>query len=235
MNHPEHDLAAGMKATLPLVVGAIPFGIIFGTLAAAGGLSFSATMAMSLFVFAGSAQFIALGLLSTGTIWQIVILTTFVVNLRHLLYAAALVPYVKNLKQITRIGWGFTLTDETFAVVMSRARDPEKQLTSWYYFGSAGFMYANWQLCTLLGFTAGQVFPNIAKWGLDFAMPVTFIGMLLPYLKTRPMVFAVIVAGISAVALHGFPHKLGLILASLFGVGVGLGLETFNKKTAAHE
>lgn len=83
---PLAEFIAGAKAILPLVVGMIPFGIIFGTLAE-GSLSSSAAIAMSALVFAGSAQFIALGLLSTGTAFSIIILTTFVVNLRHLLYS----------------------------------------------------------------------------------------------------------------------------------------------------
>ena len=117
---PASELLAGAKATIPLVIGAIPFGIIFGTLSSISGLSFWGTMAMSSIVFAGSAQFIALNLLAAGAAWPIIVATTFVVNLRHMLYAAALVPYVKHLSARWHLPIAFTLTDETFAVVIDR-------------------------------------------------------------------------------------------------------------------
>ena len=93
---PSTEFVAGAKAILPLVIGAIPFGIIFGTLAHSSGLFLAGAIAMSALVFAGSAQFIALGLLATGKALPIIILTTFVVNLRHLLYSLSLVTHVKR-------------------------------------------------------------------------------------------------------------------------------------------
>ncbi len=228
------EFFAGMRATIPLVIGAIPFGIIFGTLSSSSGLSFGATMAMSAIVFAGSAQFIALGLVAVGTTWPIIVLTTFVVNLRHLLYAAALLPFVKQLSQVWRIPLAFWLTDETFAVVIERYNQPDTSPRKhWYYFGSSLLMYVNWQLCTFIGLTVGQTIPNAAAWGLDFAMPVTFIGMIIPYLKNRPMWAAVIVSGIVSVLAFSLPHKLGLMLAALSGIITGLLLETISFKEEA--
>jgi len=87
----------GARDTLPLVIGAMPFGIIFGTLAAGAGLSPWGAMGMSLFVFAGSSQFIAMGLIGAGTAWPMIVLTTFVVNFRHLLYTATLLPHLRRL------------------------------------------------------------------------------------------------------------------------------------------
>lgn len=221
-----HEFLTGAKDTLPLIIGAIPFGLIFGTLAVSSGLSFIGTLAMSAFVFAGSAQFIAVGLLALGTSWPIIVVTTFVVNLRHLLYAVTLVPYVKPLSSRWQIPLAFWLTDETFAVVINRYQQPDKSpYKHWYYLGSAVAMYSNWQLCTFLGLTTGQMFPDMATWGLDFAMPVTFIGMTIPYLKNKPMWAAVVIAGSVAVLAYPLPHKLGLILAALAGVVGGLMLE----------
>ncbi len=90
---PLSEFLAGIRAIVPFVVGAIPFGMIFGTLATTSGLSIAGTIAMSALVFAGSAQFIALGLVATGTALPLIMLTTFVVNLRHLLYSISLVPH----------------------------------------------------------------------------------------------------------------------------------------------
>jgi 4-azaleucine resistance transporter AzlC len=220
------ELLAGVRDTIPLIIGAIPFGIIFGTLATGSGLSPVATMAMSAFVFAGSAQFIAIGLLAAGTGWPLIVLTTFVVNLRHLLYAASLLPYVSHLSQFWRVPLAFWLTDETFAVVINRYNRPDPVTHKhWYYLGSALAMYLNWQFCTWLGLTFGRLIPDVASWGLDFAMPVAFIGMIIPYLKNRPMGMAVLLAGVTALLAQPLPHKLGLMLATLAGISGGLILE----------
>jgi 4-azaleucine resistance transporter AzlC len=216
----------GCRAIIPLVIGAIPFGIIFGTLSASNGLSFGAAMAMSIFVFAGSSQFIALGLLGAGTALPLILLTTAVVNLRHLLYAASLVPHIHNLPQIWKLLLGFWLTDEAFAVAIARYNQPDASpYKHWYYLGAALFMYVNWLLCTWVGLTVGQFVPNAAHWGLDFAMSVTFIGMIIPYLVNRPMVAAVMVAGVVALLTHGLPHQLGLMVATMAGMLAGVWVE----------
>lgn len=225
---PLTEALAGAKDTIPLIVGAIPFGIIFGTLALSSGLSFGGTMAMSAFVFAGSAQFIAVGLLTAGTGWPLIVLTTFVVNLRHALYSATLAPHVSQLPQRWQIPLAFGLTDETFAVVINRyaasTYTPAKAspYNHWYFLGSVLSMYLNWQFCTFLGLTIGQMIPNAAAWGLEFAMPVTFIGMVIPYLKNRPMVATAVVAGVMSLLAHGLPHQLGLMVAAVSGIAAGV-------------
>jgi 4-azaleucine resistance transporter AzlC len=233
---PIAEFLAGARDTFPLIVGAIPFGIIFGTLAIASGLSVAGTLAMSAFVFAGSAQFIAVGLLATGTGWPFIVITTFVVNLRHMLYSAALAPYVSKLPQRWQIPIAFWLTDETFAVVVNRFTiGPPTDGARWYYLGSALFMYTNWQLCTWLGVTVGQMLPDASAWGLEFAMPVTFIGMTMPYLKSRSMVVTILVAGAVSVIAFGMPNKLGLMVATMAGIGAGIITEKLWAKDQGHE
>ncbi|MEO0408654.1 MAG: AzlC family ABC transporter permease [Cyanobacteria bacterium P01_A01_bin.135] len=220
---PRREFWTGARDILPLILGAIPFGIIFGTLAPVSGLSVAATAIMSALVFAGSAQFIAVGMVAAGTGWPLIVLTTFVVNLRHLLYAVSLVPYVKRLPQRWKVPLAFWLTDEAFAVAIRRYQSRDRSpFRHWYYLGAALTMYTNWQICTWLGVTLGQAIPDATSWGLDFAMSVTFIGMVIPYLKTRPMGLAVVVAGVVAVLAAPLPHKLGLILAALAGIGAGV-------------
>ncbi len=217
------EFLTGVRDIFPLIVGSIPFGIIFGTLAINSGLSAGATLAMSALVFAGSAQFIAVGMIATGTGWPLIVLTTFVVNLRHLLYAVSLVPHIKALSQRWKVPLAFLLTDEAFAVVVRRYNAADRSpFKHWYYLGAALTMYLNWQLCTLIGITAGQIIPNAAEWGLDFAMSATFIGIVMPYLKNRPMVAAVITAGLIAVLASALPYKLGLILAAMTGITAGV-------------
>ncbi|MEM7209964.1 MAG: AzlC family ABC transporter permease [Pseudomonadota bacterium] len=216
------ELLRGARDTLPLVVGAVPFGIIFGALAIGAGLSPMATQAMSLFVFAGSAQFVAAGLLSQSAGVAIIVLTTFIVNLRHALYSASLAPYVQNLSQRWLLPLGFWLTDETFAIAIKRYRDadasPHKH---WYYLGSAVLMYVNWQICTLIGIVAGQQLQGLADLGLEIAMVVSFVGIVVPMLISKPMVACALSAGGVAALLHSLPHQLGLMVGSVVGVLVG--------------
>jgi 4-azaleucine resistance transporter AzlC len=233
---PRKEMAAGARDTFPLIVGAIPFGIIFGTLAVQSGLTYHAALAMSIFVFAGSSQFIALGMVAAGTAWPIVVLTTFVVNLRHLLYTATLLPYLQKLPRSWKLALSFWLTDETFAVAVKRYqkadRTPHKH---WYQLGSSLAMYSNWIACTCIGLSAGQLFPGIQSWGLDFAMPATFIGMVIPYLTSRPMWVAVATAGLVALLCSGLPHKLGLMLASVAGIMAGVWAESMQDRENPHE
>jgi 4-azaleucine resistance transporter AzlC len=220
------EFLQGALDTLPLVIGAIPFGIIFGTLSGGAGLSAAGAMGMSLFVFAGSAQFIAMGLVGAGTAWPMIVLTTFVVNFRHLLYTATLLPYLVDRPRIWQVVLAFGLTDETFAVAVARWHRPDAvHHKHWYQLGSMVFMYTNWNLCTLIGLGAGRMLQDIDGWGLDFAMVAAFIGMLIPYLKDKPAYAAVLTAGICALVFHGLPHKLGLILASMAGMTAGVLVE----------
>lgn len=212
----------GVRATFPLVVGAIPFGVLFGALAVNNGLSAAAAGAMSALVFAGSSQFIAAGLVGSGTNLLLIVLTTFVVNLRHALYSVTLAPYMKHLSQRWLAPLAFWLTDESFLVVVERYRQPDvSPYKHWFFLGSALFMYINWQFCTWIGILAGRTLPNLGDWGLDFALIVTFIGMIAPGLRNRPVAASALVAGAAALTLARLPNQLGLMVATLAGVLAG--------------
>ncbi len=225
----------GVKDTFPLVVGAMPFGIIFGTLAASAGLSFYGAMGMSLFVFAGSAQFISIGLIASGTGLAMIIITTLVVNLRHLLYGATMVPFYRSLSHGWKILLSFGLTDETFAVAIQRFLKKDNSPYKHYYnLGSMLFMYVNWNICTCIGLVFGRTMPQISGWGLDFAMPATFIGMVIPYLVNRPMWAAFLTAGAVSLATAAMPHKLGLIVAAVSGVAAGVLCDRFSRESTGN-
>lgn len=217
---------AGVRATIPLVIGAIPFGLIFGAVAVTSGISPTGTSAMSAIVFAGSSQFIAAGLVASGASTTIIIVTTLVVNLRHALYAATLAPHMKHLPQRWLLPLGFWLTDESFLVTVHRYNEKdESPFKHWFFLGSAIFMYSNWQIVTFIGIIAGQAIPDPRSWGLDFAMIVTFIGMLVPLVNNRPAVLAVLVAGVTALLSNSLPNQFGLILAAILGIIAGVAAE----------
>ncbi|MEO7107715.1 MAG: AzlC family ABC transporter permease, partial [Rhodoferax sp.] len=142
---------------------------------------------------------------------------------RHMLYAAALLPHVQALPARWRWALGFLLTDETYAVVDSYYRKhPNATLGHWYFLGSGLAMYGNWQGWTLIGLTFGAIFPQLQTLGLDFAMVVTFIAIIVPQLVRAPHFAAAVAAGSVAYLLKDLPYKLGLMAAVAVGVGVGL-------------
>lgn len=217
---------AGVRAIVPLVIGAMPFAIIYGALAVTAGLTPAAALGMSVLVFAGSAQFIAVGLIAQQATAGIIIATTLVVNLRHALYAASLAPHTRHLPQRWLVMLGFWLTDEAFATVIGPyQRQAHAPHDHWFHLGAALAMYLNWLAMTVVGIVAGTQLPNPASWGLDFAMVVTFIGMVAPRVRGRPMAVCVVVSAGVAVAAYGLPHQLWLMAAALAGIAAGMAAE----------
>jgi len=237
LSDPSHsrkrEFFSGARAILPLVVGATPFGMLFGALAISVGMAPWAVMGLSLIVFAGSSQFVAAGLVGQGASLGVIVLTTFVVNLRHALYAASLGPYMRHLSHRWLVPMAFVLTDESYAAVIARFEKADDSPNKhWFYSGGALLMYVNWQLWTIAGIVAGQRLQGVGELGLEFAMVVTFIGIVVPLIKQWPMLLCAIVAGATALWFHELPHQLGLIVASLCGIGAGLAAQMLSDRRA---
>lgn len=225
------SLMRGARDTIPMLIGAAPFGMIFGALISTSPMLPWHGQLMSMSVFAGSSQFIATGLVASHTGMLVIWLTTLIVNLRHMLYAATLLPHVAHLSARWRWCLGFLLTDETFAVVAGYHQQPlsseERRYSHWYFLGSGLAMYANWQLWTLVGLLFGTLFPALQTLGLDYAMVATFIAIIVPQLNRFPQFAAALAAGSCAYLLQGLPYKLGLLSAVMTGVIVGMALTRF--------
>ena len=217
------EFTAGTRDTVPMLVGAAPFGVIFGTLVASGPLHLWHGQLMSLVVFAGSAQFIALGLIAGHAGFAVVWATTLIVNLRHMLYSATLAPHVAHLPMHWRWTLGGLLTDEVFAVAWAHYRlHPPGSVGPYYFLGSGLSMYINWQIWTLAGLLFGAAFPGLQSLGLDFAMVATFIAIVVPQLVAVRFVAAAATSGALAFFWQGWPYKLGLLGAVFAGVVVGV-------------
>ncbi|MFO7170893.1 MAG: AzlC family ABC transporter permease [Chloroflexota bacterium] len=215
------EFLAGVRAELPLLVGAAPFGMIYGALAVSSGLSPVAAQAMSLIVFAGSAQFIATELFAAATPWPVIVLTTLIVNLRHALYSASVAPYLSHLPAGWKALLAYLLTDEAYAVAIGRFREPGEAIgRHWYLLGCGASLWLMWQIVTAVGVFLGALVPP--GWGLDFALILTFIALLVPMLVDRPTVVAALVAGATALAAAGLPYRLGLALAACAGIVAGV-------------
>ncbi len=230
---PRREFLDGARDQLPLLLGVVPFGLIFGALAVSAGIPAFEAQAFSFFIFAGSAQFVAIGLVAGQTPALLIVATILVVNLRHMLYSAALGPHVQHLSLRWKVPLAWLLTDEAFATASLRYRRDDRQHAHWYFLGTGLTLWAFWQLSTLLGIALGARVPE--RWSLDFALPLTFLAILVPQVRDRPSLAAALVAGVLAVALAGMPLKLGLMVSILAGVAVGGLLEIRPRARATAE
>ena len=223
--HPaRNECFSGIKAELPLMIGVIPFGMIYGILAISVGVPANAAQAMSVIIFAGSSQFVSAQLFGLSVPAIINLFTVGVINLRHALYSASIAPYLQKLP--TRWKWvlAYLLTDEAYAVsIIHYQQDGDDRYKHWFFLGSGLTLWTIWQLSTAAGIFLGASVP--ASWSLDFTLALTFIALVVPAIKDRASLGAALSAGLVAVALFNLPLKLGLLTASLIGILVGLLLE----------
>jgi 4-azaleucine resistance transporter AzlC len=216
----------GVRDELPLMLGVVPFGLIFGVVANAAHLPTLTSAAMSPIIFAGSSQLIFARLYGDGAPLLTIILTAAILNLRHVLYSASIAPYLQTFSRAWKTVLAYLLTDEAYAIVIShfeRSGDPAsfaRQFKQWYFLGAGLTLWITWQLSTVLGVLVGGQIPE--SWGLDFSVPLTFIAIVVPALRDRSSAIAMLVSGALAVLLIAMPLRLNLVVASLAGVAVGL-------------
>lgn len=218
----------GVRDALPLLVGIIPFGLIFGALAISAGIPPAVTQSFSFIVYAGSAQFIALGLIVKGSSVLVIVLTILIVNLRHLLYSANISPYLLHLPLRWKAGIAWLLSDEAFAVASARYQRNDLKLAHWYTLGAGLTLFISWQLSTLGGVLFGARIPE--SWSLDFVIPLTFIAILAVSIKDRFELIVAGIAGLLAVLLYHLPLQLGLAVSAILAIGLGVLWETWAKK-----
>ena len=225
------EFLAGVKAELPILLGVLPFGMIYGVLALQAGLPPLPALAMSSIVFAGSSQFIGTQLMAQGAGGLVIIATTFVVNLRHALYSASVAPFIKHVPMRWKVLLAYLLTDEAYAVVITRFTQPDSAAARnkhWFYFGAGITLWSSWQISTAIGIFVGQLIPE--SWSLDFTLALTFIALVVPNLKDRASLAAAVSAGIMAAFSYAWPYRLGLFAAALTGIVVGMLIETRTRR-----
>ena len=215
------EFLRGMHAELPILLGVTPFGMIYGVLATTAGLSSVDAQAMSSVVFAGSSQFMLVQLAEIGTPTIMMILTGFVINLRHALYSASIAPYTRHFSTAWKLILAYLLTDEAYAVSIMRYREKENITHKhWYFLGAGLALWSCWQASTAAGIFLGAQVPP--AWGLDFTLALTFIALVVPAINDKPSLLSALSAGATALLAWNLPYKLGLITAALAGITVGL-------------
>jgi len=222
------DFRRGLLATLPLAPGILAFGLLYGAMARQVGFSPGEAWAMSLIVHAGSAQFTALGMWETAGAVPI-ILTTLIVNLRHLLLGASVAPNLRGLSRGWKALLALWMSDESYALAI--AAYEQGRGSHLYFFGANVGVYLAWPIGGLLGALLGTAIPDPSQYGLDLIFPLAFLGLLASFVKGRVGVAVALVAG--GLALLGatvLPGKWNVILAGLAGSGLGLLLEQVSER-----
>lgn len=206
---------------MPLCIGDFPFSFIVGALSVSAGMSVWQSTAWSAIAIAGSAQMLALNMLKTGATLGVIIFTTLIINLRHVLYSASISGTVREASFFKKCFMSYALTDEVYATTVKEMEGNKKE--KYLFYGSAMITFwAIWVLADFLGALVGASFPHIEKYGLDFAMVAAFIAIVVPQIKSQACTVAAVVAAVSGVLLVVLPYSLGIVVASVLGVLAGL-------------
>ncbi|WP_299947095.1 AzlC family ABC transporter permease [uncultured Ruegeria sp.] len=224
----------GFRDGSPFVFVAIPFGTLFGVFATEAGLNIVQTMAFSATVFAGAAQFTALQLLQDNTPTIIILISALAVNLRVAMYSASLTPYLGAAPLWQRACAAYLIVDQSYACSVVRfEKEPDMSVPQRmaYFVGSVTPITPLWLIATYLGAVLGTQIPD--SWALDFALPITFLSMIGPMMRTLAHVVAALVAIVVALLTVGVPFNLGLLIAGAAGMiaGAQAELQLDRKKT----
>jgi predicted branched-subunit amino acid permease len=210
----------GFRAMLPITTGIIPFGAVMGTVCADAKLSLFQTVGMNVLVFAGAAQLAAIDLLKDNAEGIVIVTTGLIINLRFLLYSAAMSPVVQKSGFFVKLFTSYLLTDQTYAVMSAN----EKKFGSndealIFYFGSCLCMTIAWHLSVVAGFAFGNFAPT--SLALDYAVPLSFIALVIPTLKNKTYVWVALFSSVVSLLLSPLPYKLGLIATTVLAIGLG--------------
>lgn len=226
---PRSEFLAGVRAELPLLLGVVPFGLIFGVLGLAVGIPDWAVVLSSSLIFGGSSQVVFAQLWGAATPPPVIVATVGVVNLRHLLYSAAVAEYLRALPWRWKLLLAYLLTDEAFAAAIKRLRDgPPTAYRHFFLLGTGLTLWTGWQLSTLAGVLVGEAIP--ATWSLDFSIALTFIALLVLSVHRRSDAWAALAAAGVVIPALVLPHKLGLLAAAAIGIACGLFMSRFDAK-----
>lgn len=213
----------------------IPFGLVCGVAAVQAGLGELGAIALAAFAFAGSSQAVLTQFLTSGAPLAIAIASGLVVNLRIAVYSAAIAPRIAGATRKERMLWAAFLVDQTF--LFNETRHAKRHLMSHslaYYLGCAAVLWPAWVATNTAGAFLGAKLPP--SWQLEFTIPLSFIAMVIPMLKSRGQIGAAIAGGVAGAMLFALPLKLGLIAACVIGTCVGMLVDTwlrFHEKAGA--
>ena len=210
----------GVRDELPLMFGVIPFGLVFGVIGIESGLTSLQTILLSSILFGGASQVVFAQLWAGGVPALILGSSVCVINIRHVLYSASVASYLQHLSLGWRLLLGYLLTDEAYAVSIRRFTNGcSGKFQHFHLLGSGSLLWASWQASTIAGVVVGETIPE--SWSLTFAIPLTFIAIIAPIMRTRAELAAAVSAGSLAIIGQPLPWNSWLIIAALGGIATG--------------
>ena len=219
----------GVIDILPLMIPVVPFGIIFGAIGIELGFGPYLTYATSIIIFSGASQIVILQLLSSGASYLVGITSSSVVSTRHLLYGAVVSQHLNHLSIFWKIGLSYLLTDQAFAVSNEYFKKNNKNKFKHYHLVGSGLtLWIIWQVTTILGIILGSIVPE--ELGLTFTIPLTFLALLVNYLRNFDHLFVIALSGISSIIFFDVPFKAYIILSSIIALFGAILLMKINKK-----
>ena len=205
---------------MPLQLGVAPFGLVFGVLGLASGLTPLQTILLSSIIFGGASQVVFAQLWGAGVPAPVVVASVSVINLRHTLYSASIAPYLRSLPLVWRLPLAYLLTDEAYAVSIKRFQDgPKTRYQHYHLLGSGMTLWVAWQISTLVGVIAGTTIPE--SWSLSFAVPLTFIALVAPSIRRRADLVACMVAAVLSLICQPLPWNSWIIISALGDIVAG--------------
>ena len=220
----------GVLQELPLQLGVFPFGIIYGVMAIESGLTFLQALLMSSIIFGGASQIAFVQLLSNSTPYGVIVTTVGAINSRHLLYSISMVEYLNKLSLSWRVTLAYLLTDEAYAVSIRKfINHSHNSILHYHLLGSGITLFLSWQISTLLGVWLGNDLPEFLD--LQFIIPLTFIAIIIPMIKSKSTLITVISSGISALIFKNLDINFWIILSGLTGILAGMASSRWDKKS----
>ena len=214
----------GARDSISLMVGVFPTGIAFGIAARAYGFSTTDTCLMSLLVFAGASQFIGIAMIASGAGLLEVAVTTFFVNLRHVMFSSSLSVYLRDTSKVLLSLLAFQVTDESYGLSITRFSRGEAN--RWYLLAANLVVYASWNSGTLAGHLVGEILPAILRNAMAFALPGVFISLLVMACRDRISVIVALFSSALSVGLYlGHVDSGNVVLVCIAGATLGMGLE----------
>lgn len=209
----------GVKAIIPLILGLIPFALISGITASNAGLSLGMTMLMSIGIFAGASQLAVLQLALDNANTIVIIYTALIINLRMMIYSLSISQHLRKISVRWKAILAYTMTDQSYAISMVHFLNEPNEDKKSFIFGASISIWTLWQINTIIGYLMGSIIPQ--SLGLEFAIPLTFIAVLLKGITGWPGIITIITSGSVAVLAASLPMNLGLIIAAIVGIAVG--------------
>ena len=221
----------GVHAIVPALIATATWGMVTGVAMVKSGLTESMALAMTLLLYAGSAQLTSLPLIASGAPLWLIFMAGFVVNLRFVIFGAALHPYFRHLSWPRRLGLGYFTTDMGFVLFMPRFGDATERGTReqlWYFLGTIAPGWFVWQASSIVGIYLGTLVPS--AWSLDFAAVLALLAITVPLANSKPMLISMLAAGLTAWIGQLLPLRLGLAAAVIAGILAGIAAERYFHK-----